>query len=55
MRILVDTNVLIPLAEEELKPLSPALRDCISDPRSLLYVSVGEPLGNRHEVTYRKA
>jgi PIN domain nuclease of toxin-antitoxin system len=40
MRILVDTNVLIPLAEEELKPLSSALRDCISDPRSLLYASV---------------
>ena len=40
MRLLVDTNVLIPLAEEELKPLNPALRDCISDPESLLYASV---------------
>lgn len=39
-RLLIDTNVLIPLAEEELEPLSSALRTCISDPESLLYASV---------------
>ena len=40
MRLLVDTNVLTPLAEEELKPLNSALRECLSDPETLLYASV---------------
>lgn len=40
MRLLVDTNVLIPLAEEELQPLNSVLRERISDPDSLLYASV---------------